>query len=65
MIVLDTSVWIEAGKFSSENKLFSRGIGLIDCVIIIAARRENAKIWSLDKKLNSLLKNEEKYSLTV
>lgn len=55
--------WIEAGIYSSQNKLYSKGIGLIDCVIIISARNSNAKIWSLDKQLNSVLKKEEIYSL--
>ena len=55
------NVWIEAGKYSSENKLFSKGIGLIDCAIIISARKHHAKIWSLDKKLNDILGEEEKF----
>ncbi len=55
------SVWIESGKYSSENKLFSKGIGLIDCAIIVSARSHQAKIWSLDKKLNNILKEEEKF----
>ena len=54
-------IWIEAGILSSDNKLFAKGIGLIDCAIILSARRENAQVWSLDKKLNSLLKKEEKF----
>jgi len=53
--------WIEAGKYSSINKLSSIGVGIIDSFIIVTARKVNAPIWSLDKKLNSLLKNEEKY----
>jgi predicted nucleic acid-binding protein len=56
------NIWIDAGLFSSENKLFSKGIGLIDSVILITARSHNAKIWTLDKKLLSLLKREEKYT---
>jgi hypothetical protein len=53
--------WIEAGKYSSINKLTSIGVGIIDSFIIITARKVNAQIWSLDKKLNSLLNKEEKY----
>jgi len=53
--------WIEAGKYSSINKLITIGVGLIDSFIIVTARKFNASIWSLDKKLNSLLKKEEKY----
>ena len=53
--------WIEAGKYSSINKLTSIGVGIIDSFIIVTARKVNASIWSLDKKLNSLLSKEEKY----
>jgi predicted nucleic acid-binding protein len=53
--------WIEAGKYSSINKLTSIGVGIIDSFIIVTARKVNASIWSLDKKLNSLLSREEKY----
>jgi hypothetical protein len=54
--------WLKAGIYSSENKLISKGVGLIDCFIIITARLYKAKIWSLDKKLNSLLSENEKYT---
>ena len=53
--------WIEAGKYSSINKLTSIGVGIIDSFIIVTARKVKASIWSLDKKLNSLLSKEEKY----
>jgi len=53
--------WIEAGKYSSINKLTSIGVGIIDSFIIVTAKKVNAPIWSLDKKLNSLLNKEEKY----
>jgi predicted nucleic acid-binding protein len=65
MIVIDTSVWIEAGDYSSENKLFSKGIGLIDCAIIVSARKHQAKIWSLDKKLNNILEEDEKFEYSI
>ncbi len=55
------NIWIEAGKYSSENKLISKGVGIIDCVILLSARQSNAKIFTLDKKLLKLLKNEEKF----
>ena len=54
--------WIEAGIFSSENKLISKGIGLIDCVILLSARKYKAQIWTLDNKLNSILTKGEKFS---
>jgi hypothetical protein len=54
-------IWIEAGILSSENKLFSKGVGLIDASLIILSIKYSAKIWSLDKKLNSILKKNQKY----
>ncbi len=52
-------VFIEAGKYSSDNRLHIKGVGLIDCVIVISCRKYKAQLWSLDKKLNSLLRKEE------
>jgi len=59
------NVWIEAGDYSSENKLFSKGIGLIDCAIIVSARKHQAKVWSLDKKLNNILEEDEKFEYSI
>jgi len=56
-------IWIQAGKYSAENKLHSRGIGLIDCIIIVSAKNHNAKILSLDNKLNSILTKDEIFAL--
>jgi predicted nucleic acid-binding protein len=56
-----TGIWIKAGLFSSEEKLSSRGVGLIDCAIIIACRQTNSTVWSLDKKLNNVLPENQKY----
>jgi hypothetical protein len=36
------NVWIEAGIYSSENKLVSKGVGLIDGAIIVSARKYQA-----------------------
>lgn len=55
----DENIWIEAGIYSSKNKLFSKGVGLIDCVILLSARNYDSMIWTLDKKLKSLLRKEE------
>jgi len=50
-------LWVKAGKRSSEKKLTSKGIGLIDCVLIESAEKSMSKIWTLDKKLrNSITK---------
>lgn len=56
------NIWIEAGSYSSEQKLISKGIGLIDTVILFSVKKSNSKLWTLDKKLLSVVKNEEKYN---
>lgn len=58
----ETGLWIEAGLFSSQNKLFSKGIGLIDAFLITYARKNRAKLWTLDKKIKSVLKSSEIYN---
>jgi len=55
-------LWIEAGEYSYENNLISKGVGLIDAAIIIAAQRVNARIWTLDKRLHSILGNDIQYT---
>lgn len=57
----ETGLWLEAGLLSYSVKALNRGVGLIDLAIVTAARRANAKIWSRDKKLLSILKKEEKF----
>ena len=54
-------LWIQAGSLSSEKKYLNFGIGLIDAAIIVFARKNNLKIWSLDKKLLSRLEEVEIY----
>ena len=54
-------LFIKAGIFSSENKMTTKGVGLIDCVIVVAARSVDAKVWTLDKKLVNILKPGEIY----
>lgn len=49
------SLWIEAGLYSAKNKLTSKGIGLIDGVLIAAGVKTLSKIWTLDKKLLGVL----------
>ena len=55
-------LWIEAGEYSYENNLISKGVGLIDAAIIIAAQSVNAQIWTLDKRLHSILGNDIQYT---
>ncbi|MGR3218743.1 MAG: PIN domain-containing protein [Candidatus Anammoxibacter sp.] len=53
------SIFLKAGMESGKNKWISKGIGLIDSVVILTARESFSKIWTLDKKLKKMLKNEE------
>lgn len=60
-VVID-NLFIVSGQYASINKLISKGIGLIDAAIIYSAKQYEAKVWSLDKKLLSVLKKEEIFS---
>ncbi|MES0489496.1 MAG: PIN domain-containing protein [Leptospirales bacterium] len=51
----EKGLWIESGKLSYEKKLFNKDVGIIDSMIIAYAIKYNIKVWSLDKKLLSIL----------
>lgn len=51
----ETGIWIKAGIYSNTNSFFNRGIGLIDGVLLVLSKEYNLKIWTLDKKLLSVL----------
>jgi predicted nucleic acid-binding protein len=51
----ETDLFIKAGRYAGEHKLFSRGIGLIDAVLFVASQRSAAPVWTLDTKLEKLL----------
>ncbi|GJQ60922.1 MAG: hypothetical protein D8M57_03365 [Candidatus Scalindua sp. AMX11] len=50
---------IKASIESGKNRWDSKGIGLIDSVIIFSAREALSKVWTLDNKLKTILKKEE------
>jgi len=54
-------LFIKAGLESGRKKWTDKGIGLIDSVIITAARQASATIWTLDKKIETTLKSDELY----
>lgn len=57
---LDSSnLWYLAGLQSFEGQYFTKGIGLVDASLITAARKHQCRIWTLDKKLLSILRDEE------
>jgi len=51
MKVNEDQLFNQAGRLSNEYKMMSKGIGLIDCAILAAAKVNKLEIWSLDKKL--------------
>lgn len=52
------SLWVKAGIYSVEKKLVSKGIGLIDAVIITACRETESKLWTHDKKIKQYIEKE-------
>jgi predicted nucleic acid-binding protein len=49
--VEERNLFIDAGKLSYEHRFISKGVGLIDCYILAAARRYQLELWTNDKKL--------------
>jgi predicted nucleic acid-binding protein len=49
----------KAGEYSFENKLVSKGIGLIDACLICSTIETNSVLWTLDKKILNFL--DQKY----
>lgn len=50
--------WIVAGLYAGEKKHFAKGVGLIDAYIVVASLKTNARVWTLDDKLNKVLQSE-------
>ena len=56
------NIFIEAGEYSSRNKLIDHGVGLIDASILLYGIKSNSKIWTLDNKLFRIIPEEMKYN---
>jgi predicted nucleic acid-binding protein len=52
------NIIIEAGEYSSTNKLLDQGVGLIDAIILMHGIKSNAKIWTLDNKFLRVIPDE-------
>ena len=50
-----------SGKYSMENKLREKGVGLVDCSIIYATINTDSKLWTLDKKILNVLDDKFLY----
>ena len=49
----------KAGEYSFQNKLISKGIGLIDACLIYATIETSSLLWTLDKRILNFL--DKKY----
>ena len=55
------NIIIEAGEYSSKNKLLDHGVGLIDAIILLHGIKSNSKIWTLDRNFLKILPDEIRY----
>jgi predicted nucleic acid-binding protein len=51
----------KAAEYSFENKLLSKGIGLIDACLIYATIQTDSLLWTLDKKILTYLDKRYQY----
>jgi predicted nucleic acid-binding protein len=54
-------LFLLAGRLASIERYAQKGVGVIDATIVASARRLKARVWSLDRKLNAVLLEGEKY----
>jgi hypothetical protein len=54
----ESDLWMDAGLYAGEKKLFAKGVGLIDAYIDIASLKTNARVRILVEKLNKVLQSE-------
>ena len=47
----EQDLFINAGQISNEHKLYTNGVGLIDCYLLAAAVKFDLALWTKDKKL--------------
>jgi predicted nucleic acid-binding protein len=52
---------VAAGNYSNKNKLLDKGVGLIDAIIVMYGIKSKSKIWTLDKKFQTIIPEELKY----
>ena len=57
----DAGLWLAAGEYAGRQELLSQGVGLIDAVILIAARAAQASVWTRDRKLSGIMQPGERY----
>ena len=57
----DAGLWLAAGEYAGRQRLLSQGVGLIDALILVAARAAHAAVWTRDRKLFALMEPGERY----
>lgn len=57
----EQEIWLNAGRLSAQDKLHAKGVGLIDLAILVAARKNALKIWTLDNRLKASLMPSEAF----
>ena len=57
----ESDLFLQAGRLSGEQHFLSQGVGLIDVAMLVFARRNQAALWTLDKKLQKLLSSKERF----
>ena len=57
----DAGLWLAAGEYTGRQGLISQGLGLIDALILVAARATHAAVWTRDRKLFALMEPGQRY----
>jgi predicted nucleic acid-binding protein len=57
----ESGLWIEAGRYFGEEDLAAKGLGLIDSMILTAAIKNNLIVWTLDRKLQEIMPDKNRY----
>ena len=60
--VSEVGLWLEAGEYAAIHGLSVRGVGLIDAVIACATFKSNSLLWTLDKKLSSVVPGKYRFT---
>lgn len=58
----ESSLFLEAGRLSGEQRFLDQGVGLVDAALLVFARRHHSRLWTLDRKLQRQLSSEERHS---
>lgn len=60
----ESGLWVQAGNSSAKNVWHAKGVGLIDAFLLRFVRAYDLQLWTLDKKLASVAKPSELFSLS-